>query len=210
MSNDMYERIRPALQLATIFLQIAKPFFIKVMWADLEDFPTGHYRSRSRSPSPSTGPQVLDENFMPSSEDLADYDFILDGIANYYRIFTGGSGDAWGGYGVTHLVNDLEHPVIMGLASEHFQVFESPRYESMTPEALRSAWFMLALTCVHELAHAVFMDRQIDEDDDEMKDVGEWQGRGKCPEPFYSPTDPEIELGAAVEHYLFGGSVESN
>jgi len=49
--DDLYRRILPALQLATILFEGARPFFMKVMFADIEPTPQGPVFRQYYSPT---------------------------------------------------------------------------------------------------------------------------------------------------------------
>src|SRR5271156_289639 len=49
--DDLYRRILPALQLATVLLEGARPFFMKVMFADIELTPQGPVFRQYYSPT---------------------------------------------------------------------------------------------------------------------------------------------------------------
>jgi hypothetical protein len=102
-------------------------------------------------------------------------------------------------------VPDSTFLVLSCLASEFFQALESPSYEALTTEALNTVLFMLAVTCVREVAYAVFHSRDLVESVERVK-----RGKGKVPEPRVDESDPEMELSYALEYRLFGGRLEFN
>ena len=68
--DDLYRRILPALQLATILLEGARPFFMKVMFADIELTPQG---------------PVFRQYYSPTAAQMASYDSSLSNVASPYR-----------------------------------------------------------------------------------------------------------------------------
>src|SRR5271154_4571536 len=74
--DDLYRSILPALQLATVLLEGARPFFMKVMFADIELTPQG---------------PVFRQYYSPTAAQMASYDSSLSNIASSYHIFTEGS-----------------------------------------------------------------------------------------------------------------------
>jgi hypothetical protein len=58
---------------------------------------------------------------------------------------------------------------------------------------------LLVMTCVHELAHVIYMHRSIPQTLQKFS-----LGQQIDPEPLFSAMDPVMELGGALECYLFG------
>ena len=188
--GDIYRRMLPALQLATSMLQVCSPFFQKILYAEIGDTVDAD------------GSEIIifDPDYAPSPSEAREYYDDLVEIDRYYRIFTGVSSTILHGYGDTRVLTDATGQIVSCLAAEFFQSFESPGYELLTAEALYSMWFMLAVTCVHQLAHTVLEGRDL------ADSVGRARrGEAKAPEPRFEESDPEAELGHAFEHYLFGG-----
>lgn len=85
----------------------------------------------------------------------------------------------------------LCHPVI-ALKHEFVDFFQNGGYEKATGEQKYRAWFMLASTLVHEVAHAYWR----------------FQRDRKGWEPLWSPYEHTPELGFSLETYMFGRIVE--
>jgi hypothetical protein len=58
------------------------------------------------------------------------------------------------------------------------------------------------MTCVHELAHVIFRHRSIPQKISKIN-----LGQPIDSEPLLSVADPVVELGEALEHYLFSGTM---
>ena len=97
--DDLYRRILPALQLATILLEGARPFFMKVMFADIEPTPQG---------------PVFGQYYSPTAAQMASYDSSLSNIASSYPIFIEGSVDKLNEniFGLTQATPDPTFPAI--------------------------------------------------------------------------------------------------
>jgi hypothetical protein len=89
--------------------------------------------------------------------------------------------------------------MIGSLAPELFDPLRSPLYESQTPEAIQCTLLLLAMTCVHKLAHVIYMHRSIPQNILKLN-----LGQQIDPEPLFLATDPVVELGEALECHLFG------
>jgi hypothetical protein len=162
---------------------------MKVMFADIE---------------PTLQGPVFGQYYSPTAGQMASYDSSLSNIASSYRIFTEGSIDKMNGniFGLTQATPDPTFPVIGSLAPEFFDPLQSPLYESQRPEAIECTLLLLAMTCVHELANVIYMYRSIPQNILKLS-----LGQQLDPVPYFSATDPVVELGEALECYLFGGTL---
>ena len=190
LPDDVYRRMLPALQLATSMLQICSPFFQKILYAEIG----------ATVDAEGSEIMIFDPDYEPRPSEAREYYDDLVEIVRYYRIFTGVSSTTLQGYGDTRVLTDATGQIVSCLASGFFQSFESPRYELLTIEALYSMGFMLAVTCVHQLAQTIFEGRDL------ADSVGRARrGEAKAPEPRFEESDPEAKVGHGFERYLFGG-----
>jgi hypothetical protein len=129
----------------------------------------------------------------------------LENIAENYRIFVDMKGPMVDTYGATYFVGDRSWPLMGELAQAFFYPLLSPYWDTSSAPAMRSNYFLLAVTCVHEIAHALFDWRSMEEN---------WiradLGLSSVREPLDTLTDPLPELGWALEKWLYGGISEFN
>jgi hypothetical protein len=185
----IYYRMLLALRLATTMLEISSPFLIKGNYAGIGFFVDAEFSKI----------MIFDEGYEPKSHEAREYHDELAKIAKYYHGFTGAPSASLKRYGITRIVPDTTFPVLSRLASEFFQPLESPIYETLSASALNCILFMRAVTCVHEVVHAVFHSHDL------VEIVGRARrGEAMVPEPIVEDFDPEAELGYALEYYFFG------
>jgi len=89
--------------------------------------------------------------------------------------------------------------VVGSSAPEFFDPLQSLLYESQTPEAIQCTLLLLAMTCVHELAHIIYMHKFIPQNILKLN-----LGQQIDPESLFSATDSVVELGEVLECYFFG------
>src|SRR5437868_3011085 len=121
---------------------------MKVMFANIEPTPQG---------------PVFGQYYPSTAAHIASYDSRLSNIASSYRIFTEEAIDKLNGniFGLTPATPDPTFPVVGSLAPEFFDPLQSHLYESQTPEAIQCTLLLLAMACVRELAHVIYMHRFI-------------------------------------------------
>ena len=126
ISDHIYHRMVPALQLATSMLQACTPFFQKLMYADIGasvDADLSEFL-------------IFDPDYEACPSEAREYCDDLVDIAGYYRVFTGASVTALEKSGDTRVLPDATFLIVTCVASEFFQLLESPRFASLSTEAL--------------------------------------------------------------------------
>lgn len=200
LTNSAYQTLQPALQLATLFLQHSRPFFLKILFANIIG-------------------ERLDLSYKPTTVDEAEFDKILEDISKRYRIYVGPN--EAGHY--------MSHPCRSGSTCNYFSQRNHPIYGAINPSYLVSCspsqrvkisttsfhqiCFELAITCVHELAHVLNLVRDCREIGYQTRsDTRPFIRKRKLTqtlwtrkEPYCMPTEAEPELGRALEIYILEG-----
>ncbi|KAI1622593.1 hypothetical protein EDD37DRAFT_696035 [Exophiala viscosa] len=217
-SPEMYERMMPALRLATLFLKTSTPVMARIRYA-----PFAHF-------SLTEGGQVfkaLDEaGWRETPEKLKSFEQDLLRMCTPYRI-TVVSNDcpmvletdaAREGQNVC-AISDLQHhhdhksPLKVdcphtALSTQWIEFLRSPDWDTMDVSDKYSQLLSLALTLVHELAHAVWSYRKASELEYDRR-CPKWTKlpRGHLREPRYGSME-WAELGYVAEMMIMGGLQE--
>ena len=94
---------------------------------------------------------------------MASYDLRLPNNASFYRISTEGSINKLNG-NIFSLIQATPGPTFPHdriLALEFFSPLQSPLSESQALEVTQCMLLLLAMTCVHELAHVIYVHKSI-------------------------------------------------
>lgn len=192
MPLETYLKITPALQVATLLLQRARPFLLKIMFGKLTN---GNY---------------LDSGYQANNEQERKFDIEITKIARNLRFFSkvpslGYLDETM--YGVT--VSDLDspygqYPITVAVNPAYYDAVNDLSWPFLPPEVRHRFLFHLANTLVHETAHVIWRDRM-------YHLVSRWdQSWAVDSEPCSNsshvhPASQGCELGAALENFLYQG-----
>ena len=198
ISNVIYERMKPALRLASLFLEISEAFFVKIYRADvvLEQ-----------------GTPLLDEDFIDDDDDVQAYRAMLVSHSNTVRIYTGYIQDSRirNACGKSSSFPNERMPVYQQLNPDYIDWYNRGDYDGQDIQKKNMIAFSMATTLVHEHAHAVWQTRnhakftaELDNPRGELS-LAEAVARARQREPYHSREDSQSELGLSWERYWFGG-----
>jgi hypothetical protein len=197
----VYERIRPALRLSSLFLEKSLPWFWNVRYAPSRFF--GH---------PKRSELLLDEGEWTSAkENQIRRDLNL--IAQRYFILHGLHSWELHGAGISSSVRanlDADVPedpdedeyviywqnkehLLTIIAKETIEFVGSRQWLDLPLPIQHRCLFQFAILMVHELAHIVNFYRH----EDALRNN----------EPYFRRTEPTRELGFSWEYYMFGGLI---
>ena len=210
--NVVYERMRPAFQLASLMLEASGSFFATVRCAKVGPKKYRRYEEPDGKGVIFCTVGELDRGHVESQETAEICcDIWAELEAKYRTIFRNDpSPNPWDleqNHGSTTYVDcDSETYLQTGNPRdflrlcftdievrfwEFFRADQANPFQRASAQARNRYWFELAILLLHELAHAVWMFRDRD-------------GNG---EPLYNRREPQIELGFAWETYFLGGIV---
>ncbi|KAL2428391.1 hypothetical protein ABEF95_002485 [Exophiala dermatitidis] len=202
-----YERMKPALKLATVLLGAVFTDLAKVRYGMVREEVRGFGIDR-----------VLTDHWRVTDEKLRSFERELMRIARYYRITVhiGDGGDVTG---------DIERPCTRTECTGNIANY--PTYNRVVVQTALSTdlshfltvdgwddidgaekyrWYVLVgTTLVHELAHAVWDHRMLPVVEDEFAQHG--CITRELPEPRFVSKDSFAEIGFAIEHQLFEGLI---
>lgn len=181
MSRKIYDSLRPAFRLATIFIEHSLEFFGKILQASLiEDQKSGICILGSVDSIPVN---VLRQSTSGALRQIADNThYIWDDTLSYRYV------------AMTTPVEGCETPQPLLISLHRDNLSFARDYLPNATLCHRQRFFLhLAKTLVHELAHAVLMSRS---DYDRHKD-----------EPKFDQDDGDTELGLAWEQWFIGGKL---
>ena len=214
MTKTAYERMRPAFQLASLMLKASEPFFSRIRCAKIG--PKKHRRFEETAGDAGAFCMVgeLDRNYVASPADTETCRRMWTelGSGRCTTIFRNDAcPDPWEVeqyHGSTTYVDvhttlsrqtgdeaDAERLIFTDVEVRFWEFFRidqsSNPFRRATPQARNRYWLDLAALLLHELTHAVWMDRD----------------RAGAGEALYSHRHPEVEIGFEWETYFFGGIV---
>ncbi|EXJ91342.1 hypothetical protein A1O1_04454 [Capronia coronata CBS 617.96] len=200
----LYERLEPALKLATLFLKIVLPALAKIRYAMFRTFGSGSQTVR-----------ILSDSWRVTDHKLQSFERELERMCRYYRITLIGAGerDVPDGHFETAITgcigNDDNYPtskpviVQSAITIDWLRYLTSEGWDTTDATEKYSKYVLMATTLVHELAHAVWCHRMLP-----LLNV-EYQYSGQVtfdrPEPRFMSTDGFEEMGYVIELQLFGG-----
>lgn len=205
-----YQDLEPAFQLATLLLERARPFHMRLMFAKL---------FKSRPSHTNTGapiPNFLDETFQPTPRQEREYETILAELAQNHRFVTrvveyGEDLVVGMATAVTITSRDLfaerAYPIYTAVNPALYDIVSNELWASQNSAARKRHFFMLANTLVHELTHLIWKDRGLRETDTLTRDKEPCVNRTHVHNP-YERWGPGCELGFALEYFLFGGKFQ--
>ncbi|KIX98188.1 uncharacterized protein Z520_06268 [Fonsecaea multimorphosa CBS 102226] len=206
LSQVVYDRMKPALRLASLFVRYVMPQFARIGSAEVREYvhPDG-YTYKALTDDWEYDP-VRTARF--ESNDLlrlcTNYRFTLLTTDHFARSLC----DAHDELAVTsallnHVAGAPFDPVYPQTALNSSWIWYLARedWDTISTEEKYSKYFMFATTLVHELAHAVWINRvysgvRLKSDKNEEIALVE-------PEPSYFPDHDFAELGCAIELELF-------
>ncbi|KAK4945241.1 hypothetical protein LTR10_015400 [Elasticomyces elasticus] len=217
-SPEMYERMKPALKLATLFLKKSAPIMARIRYA-----PLSVYHIDGKGPTF----KALDEaSWRETPEKLKSFEQDLLRMCIPYRI-TAVSSDSPNVLEIdaaregSHVcaISDLEfhheHKVPLkvdfsqtALGMQWLNFLRRPDWDTMDMDVKYKLLLSLALTLVHELAHAIWCYRLASELEYDRRRP-KWTNlpRDYRSEPRYGPME-WAELGCVVEMNIMGGLEE--
>lgn len=197
MIDDLfYERIRPALILASRFIRNSADFFDDIWNHEIHsDDNRVYYNHDLGTPS--------ERKYFWTTE-------VLGNISNF-QIFTGWHKDEHDGHATLHYGQHPEtgtntsrdafdkiRTCALQLNHQFYKFFTHPSYDEWSTETIQRTLFILATTITHEIVHLCYRFRWHRELGTEMAAPQE--------EPLYKKSDPAAELGLAWERWAFGGT----
>ncbi|KAI1624747.1 hypothetical protein EDD37DRAFT_608231 [Exophiala viscosa] len=191
VTDTFYDRIRPALVLATRLLEETGEFFDTVLLGKIQDRRNGRFYALEEGLT--EGPSFFPEGHSSLKK---------------FQIFTGYNEESCEEAHATAQHGMFPQKGSQRLATQAIQLntrhttfFTHAHYDLFTGEVKQRILFMLAVTLVHELAHVWYDCRMFDY----MRQV-QWIV-AKClrvSEPFFTGEEPEPELGLSWESFAFG------
>lgn len=199
LEPNIYQRIKPGLRLASLFLQQSGPFFSHVLYGTLQPrqvrrlHPFGEvdqWRNR--------WVDVIGKPHFSKQEIAAQLNTFADHVAENSLTYlsTHGSDDCPWGQTLTQLNERCRYSVGIGLFLA--QVICQPQWHTCSAQTRRYHNFQLATTLIHELAHVAWICRCWDdflEDPETVRDNAE---------AILSPDEEQMELGQSWENWFFG------
>jgi len=197
MIDDLfYDRIRPALILASMFIRNSSTFFDEIWNHEIHLEGNESYYNHDLDTSPEQEQDWVEE--------------ILGNISNF-QVFTGEHKDEVDGHATLHYgqhpesgtntspdAYDKVRTCALQLNSQFYKFFTHPSYNKWSTETIQRTLFILATTITHEIAHLCYRFKW-------HKELGTEKAAPQ-EEPLYEKTDPSAELGFAWERWAFGGT----
>lgn len=194
LPTHTFERLLPALRLASLFLERSLPWFWNLRYAPYQRFGKKNHTEL-----------ILDDGeWTQQKDDQIRRDF--DIVAQRYFLLSGTYGWELGATGMTSwssmnldnddpadpalLPEDAPH-LITVLAKEAFDFIGSQQWLTLPLAMRHRCLFLIATLLLHELAHVVIYYR------------GDHDFR--IQEPYFRQTEPAREAGFSWEYYMFGG-----
>ena len=198
---NIYERIQPALRLASLFLEKSLPWFFNVRYAPYQSFGTSKQKELRLDKGDWTQPK--EDRIRRDLNIIAQRYFILHGLYGWELNATGASLSVRANLDAdvpedpdeneyTIYWSKKEH-LLTVIAKETIEFMGSQRWLDLPLAMQQRCLFQLALLMVHELAHIVNFYRS----EEALLNN----------EPYYRRTEPTRELGFSWEYYMFGGLV---
>lgn len=200
LEQQVYDRLRPALQLASLLLEHSfDSFFCKLVLAEQVTVPGTKKNAASR----------FDPGFKPTAADIQRARAIFDKtIAPSVHYFFIAEGDATASYftkrtyGVTDVVEaDPPRDIIIELRRE-FLTYLYQDAEHHSQWSWLSYHYTLANLLVHEICHGC---RPCIAPNESLRLTD--PGRVFGPEAYFEPDDNFAELGEAWEYHMFHGQL---
>lgn len=203
-STILYERMEPALKLATLFLRMTLPDLAKVRYGTFRSEGSGFRTDR-----------VLTDYWRATGNKLQSFERELERMCRYYRITVVGKGEHGSPHGhvetaITGCIGNEANwpdynPVIVqsGITIDWLHFLTAENWDTLDAAEKYSRYVLIATTLLHELAHAIWCHRMLHPVNNEYRRTG--QITVDRPEPRFACINGFEELGYAVELQLFGG-----
>lgn len=194
MSLVFYQRLRPALQLASHFLLRSHPFLVRILRGPLIRTHRGDYH--------------YDPDWRPTWDDYEGLNHELNDLARELRWFYIVPHEIHRGAGFINGIttwqpqgSDLSAPIIGGLASEIIYEFANDSWLSKTDFQRAAMLVKVSETLIHELSHAL-RGRRLHAESDLVPDDLLWD-HFHSQEPAMFP-DQFHETGHSITKFLWG------
>lgn len=198
----VYERLEPALALASILLDRARHFMEPIMFAPLIE---------SSRWNPYPYPAL--EDWEPNEDDSRRYDDQIRDLCKTFQVYrssahSDGKDQRWQFGSTSRIANESgqEDVIFTAISGETIDLISADDWDLLAIEEQQVVSLLLAITLVHELAHAVDFKRR----DTFKRTMG--HERMLLPEhvesAFY-PHESLQELGWRLEYELFGGELRN-
>ena len=209
LHTEMYERMRPGLSLATSMLNHSRDFFITFINSNNQRKENGKLQFKVAR----TGKHmVLDGMYKKSNANKAAHeaalDIMMDDFSDSTCFFIPTKRESEGCWGLTDLSYGKKYDqnyLSFELDFIFYNFFSTSQFEKAKLEERRCFYLMLAITCVHELTHALWYKHTMPVWEDERQ--GKRFKEFAVAEPFYAEQDPFAELGHAWENFMFAGII---
>lgn len=213
--SQLYDRILPAVRLASLMLDRSIPFFNRI-WHAQEISHPGLLNHTYLDSTQVANCQEMDQTIQSLLSFAACIRFYISSLG---RDSPSPSGDIWQGITYSALNSKISPlpQLCIGLEYGFIDFFAGEQYSRASEEGRLRANFMLARLMMHELAHGFRQWRALDEISKQAsaqgKEVSIFGGPPTL-EPWYcdvtkGPQDPENELGRAWEDWFFNGCIKS-
>lgn len=216
LPDHIYQRMVPALQLATLMLRQSRQFLLRVVFGEIRNPPSLRAIWRATGDSHNRHLRktaVLDQDREISASDAATYDNTwLPSFASKYRILLPRMGAGPGTLGRSRAIASCHKPFLSEVFEYYLAFFSSGFFESTPAHVRQAASFCFATTLVHEFVHVAWLRRTFKYTDQQIRTANPPLNRklSTRAEPLYRQEDQEIELGDAWETFFFGGAVHPN
>ena len=197
-----YLRMVPALRLATMMLKHSESFMVKVLCADIK-----------RNLAPGLWDWIhLDTEYVQTEDDKAKYRRCLIEMSRSCLVFMGQDDrdracmkDNNHGWTATAANEDGSRVQLSQIHPSYLAFFSRDDYDDLDTDRKNRALLSLAVTLVHEVVHALFSYRvhKAELRGSVHATIKEYFCAG-IREVQFHPTNLEVELGYAWEHFLFG------
>ncbi|OQV02055.1 hypothetical protein CLAIMM_07310 [Cladophialophora immunda] len=202
----VYDRMKPALRLATLFMRHLMPEFARIAFAEVEQYVDSDGLEYEELTDAWEYLPEETESFERNclTRLCSDYRFtILTG--DFARSLCDGHDELAGTCALlTHIPDaryDHAYPQT-GLNSSWLWYLARDDWDTISTQEKYAKYFMFATTLVHELAHAVWIDRELS--GFHVKGVENGEITFNAPEPRCFDSQQFEELGCAMELELFG------
>lgn len=192
----VYDRMKPALQLACAMLKYSDPFMTRIFCAPILD--DGTRRG------------VLDAEYSTSAADHREYRSFLQKLRHSYCLYIGDcvmrSGKPGHAFSSYHLTTTGKEQFVCQIDLSYMDFYYRPNYEAFSEQHKRKLHLFLATTLVHELCHTIARARRISPNHRRQADIdaGVDFTEFNFDEFRYHPRQTEAELGFTWEAYFFG------
>ena len=203
-----FDRMQPALRVASLLLLRFEFFFAKIYLADLKSY---------------KDPGLFEWQFLDSDSryeplQLAEWRNLVRVLHTKIHIFMGRHWDhpfegehGFHGFAKSTLWDNLEEcGSDVWLNHKFLDFFSDPDFDSFPKPLVDRISLSLLVTLLHELAHAIWQLRVQKNSDEAKKGSVSSVAKIRMGEPCFSDPQPEMELGRSLEHAIFGYILEAD